>query len=134
VVEAGWGGGVVELSFQNRTENCSSSTPTAVEAAPNLPQIGIDFIKNGRFQSADLLYWIAVLFWGWRVILLQGGRRTFQFFHMCVLGCVMTHQKAAMKERNHSCTAVGRMANGPSANGCCLQNGVVHWTRERVLL
>jgi hypothetical protein len=28
--------------------------------------------ENGRFRSVDLLYWIAVLFWGWRVILLQG--------------------------------------------------------------
>ena len=42
--------------------------------------------KNGRFRSVDLLYWIAVLFWGWRVILLQkvpngpkGGLTGFRF-------------------------------------------------------
>jgi hypothetical protein len=51
----------------------STPTTTAVEAAPNLPHFGIDFVisENGWFRSVDLLYWIAVLFWGRRVIILS---------------------------------------------------------------
>ena len=75
--EGVWGGdpppSVVELPFQLNWKLQLQHPNRQLKRRGIYRKSALILCENGRFRSVDLLYWIAVLFWGWRVILLQRG-------------------------------------------------------------